>query len=254
MLVVISPSKTLDFSKQFENKSHTIPVFLKETEELVQKLRLFSIKDLMKLLKISEPIAEESFNRFVNWDVCHPAEKSKIAILAFKGEAYENLKATSFTTSDFEFASRHLRILSGLYGLLRPLDYVMPYRLEMGTRFQNSCGKDLYKYWKSKVTYEINKLTKENNLKTIINLASSEYFKVINEKQIEVPIINIVFKQKVDGEFKTMGVHSKRARGMMANFIVKNRISQPEELMQFIADGYTYNEAFSLEKEWVYTR
>ncbi len=254
MLVVISPSKTLDFSKQFDNKSHTIPVFLKESEELVLRLRKFSKQELMKLLRISETIAEENFKRFAKWDVCHPAEKSKIAILAFKGEAYENLKASTFTTSDFEFTSRHLRILSGLYGLLRPLDFVMPYRLEMGTRFENSSGKDLYKYWKSKVTYEINKLSKENNLKTIINLASSEYFKVINETQIELPIINIVFKQEVDGEFKTMGVYSKRARGMMANFIVKNRISQPEELIQFIADGYKYNTLLSTPKDWVYTR
>ena len=254
MLVVISPSKTLDFSKHFENKSHTIPVFLKESEELVKRLRMFSKEDLMKLLKISEPIAEENFKRFVNWDLCHPAEKSRIAILAFKGEAYENLKASTFTTSDFEFVSRHLRILSGLYGLLRPLDYVMPYRLEMGTKFENSSGKDLYKYWRSKVTYEINKLVNENHFKTIINLASSEYFKVINEKQIEVPIINITFKQDVDGEFKTMGVYSKRARGIMANFIVKNRITQPEELIQFIADGYQYSSQLSSEKDWVYTR
>ena len=143
MLVVISPSKTLDFSKQFGNKSHTIPVFLKESEELIVKLRHFSIEELTKLLKISPQLAELNYNRFSHWDICHPSEKSKIAILAFKGEAYENLKANSFTTSDFEFSNRNLRILSGLYGLLRPLDFIMPYRLEMGTKFKNSNVNDL---------------------------------------------------------------------------------------------------------------
>jgi len=253
MLIVISSSKTLDFSKCFGNKSHTIPVFLKESEELISILRQFSIEELTNLLKISKPLAELNYKRFIKWDVAHPEKKSKIAILAFKGDTYKSLNANSFTTSDLEFASQHLRILSGLYGLLRPLDFIMPYRLEMTTNLKNNYCKALYKFWKLKINYELNKIVKENNFKIIINITSGEYFKVI-DKLFNLPVLNITFKQKYYDIYKTKAAFSKKARGMMLNFIIKNRISKIDEIKSFNKDGYVFNPLFSTDSEWVYTR
>lgn len=254
MLIVISPSKTQDFSKSFESKTHTIPVFLKESQELINLLKTYKLAELLTLLKVSKPLAELNYKRIKNWDVLHPEKKSKTAILAFKGEAFENLKAHVFTTSDFEFSSHHIRILSGLYGLLRPLDYIMPHRLEMGTNISNSSGKNLYKFWSEKITFELNRIAKENNFKTLLNLASSEYFKVINSKTLNFDIVNVTFMQKHNNEYKSLGIFSKKARGKMVNFIVKNRITQMSDLEQFNVGGYVFNPILSSKEEMVYTR
>ncbi len=254
MLIVISPSKTQDFSKNIESKTHTIPVFLKESQELIILLKNYKLTELISLLKISKPLAELNYKRIKNWDILHPEKKSKTAILAFKGEAFENIKAHTFTTSDFEFSSHHIRILSGLYGLLRPLDYIMPHRLEMRTNINNSSGKNLYKFWSEKITFELNRIAKENNFKILLNLSSNEYFKVINCKMLNIDIVNVAFMQKYNNEYKSMGIFSKKARGKMANFIIKNRITQMSDLEQFNARGYVFNSELSSKGEMVYTQ
>lgn len=254
MLIVISPSKTQDFSKSFESKTHTIPVFLKESQELITILKTYKLTDLLHLLKVNKSLAELNYKRIKNWDILHPEKKSKTAVLAFKGGAFKNLKAHTFTTSDFEFSSLHIRILSGLYGLLRPLDYIMPHRLEMGTNISNFYGKNLYKFWNEKITFELNRIAKENNFKTLINLASGEYFKAINTKSIDIKVVNITFMQQQNGAYKVLGVFSKKARGKMVNFIVKNRIIELSELKLFNNDGYVFNPKLSSEQEMVYTR
>jgi hypothetical protein len=254
MLVVVSSSKTLDFTKSHNIKSHTIPVFIKESEELVGIIREFSIAELMKLMKVSKPMAEINYNRFKKWKATAKPDASKVALLAFKGDVYENIKSGSLTVSDCEFTNRHFRILSGLYGLLRPLDLILPYRLEMGTRLINNEGNNLYQFWKQKITYELNKTLSENNLGIILNLASNEYFKAIDESRLKKPVLNILFKQKQSGTYKSIGLSSKKARGYLVNFIVKNRITKPIDLKAFCEDGYVFNSHFSNEKEWVYTR
>lgn len=254
MLIVISPSKTQDFSKSFESKTHTIPVFLKESQELITLLKTYNLIDLLTLLKVSKLLAELNHKRIKNWDILHPEKKSKTAILAFKGDAFENLKAHTFTSSDFEFSSRHIRILSGLYGLLRPLDYIMPHRLEMGTNISNCCGKNLYKFWNEKITFELNRIAKENNFKTLLNLASNEYFKVVDSKMLDINVVNVMFMQKQNNEYKTLGIFAKKARGKMVNFIVKNRIVKLSELKLFNNEGYVFNPKLSSELEMVYTR
>jgi len=254
MLIVISSSKTLDFSKSLATKSHTIPVFINESEELVGIIRQFSVVELMKLLRISKSMAETNYNRYKKWNASTKPNTSKIALLTFKGEVFENIKAGSLTASDFEFANRHLKIISGLYGLLRPLDYMLPYRLEMGTKLLNNEGNNLYDFWKNRITYELNKSLSEKNHNVILNLASNEYFKVIDQNKLQKPVLNISFIQKQSGSYKNIGIYSKKARGHMVNFIIKNRITKTNDLKAFCEDGYLFNSHFSNEKEWVFTR
>ncbi len=253
MLILISSSKTLDFSKTQNVKHHTIPVFIKESEELISLLKDYSIDELMKLMKISKPIAETNYSRFKKWNSLS-LEKAKVALLAFKGDVYENIKAGSLTTSDCEFANHHLRILSGLYGLLRPMDLIQPYRLEMSTKITNNTGNDLYKFWKPKIAFELKKVTEEKNLNIILNLASGEYYKAIDEKNLQIPVLSVVFKQKQSSTYKMLSSYSKKARGQMVNFIIKNRIVKPADLKEYSEDDYRFNPMFSSEKEWVYTR
>jgi uncharacterized protein len=250
MLIIVSSSKSLDFSKSLSVKSPTIPVFIKESEELIEIVRQYSVEELMKLMKISKPIAEINYSRY---KYTQPS-LSKIALLAYKGDVFENIKAGTLTASDFEFANCYLKIISGLYGLLRPLDLIMPYRLEMGTKLKNSQGNNLYHFWKQKITYELNKSLNEKNLNIILNLASNEYFKAIDEKQLVKPVLNISFKQKQSGSYKNIGLYSKKARGLMVNFIIKNRITKLSDLKAFCEEDYVFNHRFSDEKEWVYTR
>lgn len=253
MLVLISSSKTMDFTRAQHPKTHTIPVFIKESEELISLLKDYSSEELIRLLKISKPIAEINFNRIRKWNSLS-VEKSKIAFFAFKGDVYENIKAISLTASDCEFANLHLRILSGLYGLLRPLDLIQPYRLGMDTKLKNKIGNDLYKFWKPKITFELNKVIKEKNLKLILNLSSNRYYKAVDEKNLQMPVLSVVFKQKQFNTFKTFGLNSKKANGQIVNFIIKNRIVKPDEIKEFCEDNYRFNPLLSSEKEWVYTR
>jgi len=254
MLILISSSKTQDFTKQSNIKSCTFSVFLNESQKLIELLKKIKRAQLVKILKISDNLYKPIKDKINFWNISHPENKSKAAVLAFKGEAYKNINAAKFTSTDFEFISKHLRILSGLYGLLRPVDYIMPHRLEMKTSIENEFGNNLYKFWSKKITSEINKICKENEIKTIINLASKEYFKVIDKKKLNLKTINIVFLQNKKGILVSSGILSKQARGLMVNYIVKNRITDYKELKQFNLNGYSFQNSFSSEKEFVYAK
>lgn len=253
MLVLISSSKTLDFSGKHQIKTHTIPVFIRESEELVSLLKDYSVEEMRKLMKVSKSLAETNFNRYKKWNTTS-AEKYKVAIMAFKGDVYESIKAKSLTTSDCEFANNNLRILSGLYGLLRPLDNILPYRLEISTKLINEEGNNLYQFWKPKIAFELQKVMQEKNHNVILNLSSKEYFKAVDENILTKPVLTISFKEKQGTSFKTLGIYAKKARGLMVNYIIKNRIIKPEDLKEFCQDNYSFNPQLSSEKEWVYTR
>lgn len=251
MIIVISPAKSLDFDTQFNCKNSTIPQFIKEAEKLVLELKKFSTADLEKLMSISKKLAELNFERFQNFST-NPARQ---ALLAFDGDVYEGIDKKNYDKLDFAFAQSQLRILSGLYGLLRPLDMIHPYRLEMGTDFKNFKkfnfpSKNLYDFWGDKIALEIEKL----GTKFLINLASEEYFSAIEKKKISAQIINIIFKEKKDGALKIIGINAKKARGLMVDFAIKNRITDPEKLKKFSTEKYRFDPKLSNEKNWVFVR
>lgn len=252
MLIVISPAKTLDFQSQTNTESASQPKQLQDAEYLVSKLKHFSPKKLEKLFNVNSEIAQENFNRFQEWHLPFHLGNSRQAVLAFKGEVYRGLRAETFTDPDFEFAQKHLRILSGLYGYLRPLDLIQPYRLEMGTKWAvTPTKKDLYAYWGSKITDMINESATDGPL---INLASNEYFKAIKTKELKREVITCHFKDFKDGEYKSLMTYAKHARGLMARYIIRNQISDPEMLKGFNVQGYSYNEKLSTPNELTFTR
>ncbi len=212
MLTLISPAKTLDFETEFKVKTHTLPIFVKEASVLISALKKASVSDLEKVFGVSKKLAELNFSRFQNFQ----KSDSRQALLAFDGDVYDGIDKRNL---DFDFAQKHLRILSGLYGVLRPLDLIKPYRLEMGTDFKKFDAKikNLYEFWSDKIMPEL-------ETDYIINLASEEYFAAVNTKKIKAKIINIIFKEKKDGKLKIVGINAKKARGLMANFIIKNKI------------------------------
>jgi len=196
-------------------------------------------------MKVSSAIAELNFERFLRWQLPFDTDNSKQAIFAFMGQAYIGLKADTFTKSDLEYSQKHLRILSGLYGILKPLDLIQAYRLEMGTKLQNERGSNLYKFWGDIVTLELNKAIQESGNKMLINLASNEYFKVINKKILDADIVTPVFKDEKNGVYKVITVYAKTARGMMSRFIIKNKINNTKDLLAFNYNGYAYSHEMS---------
>lgn len=254
MITIISPAKTQDFSEQDFIKNFTEPTFLKESERLVKELKKKSTKKISDLMTVSENIAALNYERFQNFNTPFTPDNAKQSLLAFKGDVYTDIDVENYTTGEFDFAQNHLRILSGLYGLLKPLDLIQPYRLEMKIKLKNSRGKDLYQFWGNRITKAINEDLKENTGSVLINLASNEYFKVIDPKKIKGEIITPVFKDYKDGDYKIIAFYAKRARGMMANFIIKNKLKNVEKLKTFGEGGYEYNQRLSTEKEWVFIR
>ncbi|MDG1442278.1 MAG: peroxide stress protein YaaA [Pseudomonadales bacterium] len=254
MLTVISPAKTLDFdSKPLTTKSSSAD-FLNQSEVLVSTMRSQSAKQLSKLMGISPKLAELNVERFTNWQLPDENNNAKQAILAFKGDVYLGLAVEEYNQRDFTFAQKNLRILSGLYGLLRPLDLILPYRLEMGTKIKNPGGKDLYEFWGDKITQAIQCELSSHRNKTLINLASIEYFKSINSSLLPGNIINPIFKDYSNGNYKILSFFAKKARGSMSSFIVKNRITKPSDLKSFDIDGYSFNDSLSTDQDWVFTR
>lgn len=253
MFVVISPAKKLDTSG-VKHQKFTIPSFINQSERLIHQLRKISPKDLKQLMKISDDLAELNNQRYLLWNTKHDLEKCKQAIFAFNGEVYSGLNASSFLENELEYAQQHLRILSGLYGILRPLDLIHPYRLEMGTKLRMEGYTNLYEFWSDMLVDEINKSIKSTKDKVLINLASVEYFKAINKKKLIVPIITPVFKDYNNGSYKTIMMYAKKARGSMASFILKNKIRRSEELTAFDLDGYLFNKDVSNENEFVFYR
>jgi len=252
MLILLSPAKSLDFESKFTCKNHSIPHFAKETEKLAAELKKFSISDLEKLMGISKKLAELNFSRFQKFEKKFDLKNSRQALLAFDGDVYAGIEKENFSEKDFDFAQNHLRILSGFYGLLRPLDLMQPYRLEMGTDFKKFkfLAKNLYEFWGDKISQELENLDE----KTIINLASEEYFSAISPKKISKKIVNIIFKEKKSGVLKIVGINAKKARGLMTNFIIKNKITDPQKLKTFCAENYHFAENLSDELNWTFIR
>ncbi len=248
MLIVLSPAKSLDFSTNFKCTTTTKPIFQNETSQLVDHLKKITVDNLQELMSISKKLGELNYQRFQDFQ----KNPERQAILAFDGDVYDGIDKKNYNEKDFNFAQNHVIILSGLYGLLRPLDSIKPYRLEMGTNFKNFNFfiKNLYDFWSEKITQEIN----QNPAKIIINLASQEYFSAINSSKINKKIIEIIFQEKKNGNLKTIGINSKKARGLMTNFAIKNKISNPQNLQDFCEENYQFDSSLSNSKKWFFIR
>lgn len=254
MLIVVSPAKTLDYESPLPTEEFTRPAHIKSSKLLNTRLRDLSALDLSELQHVSSKIAELNFERNHDWKTPFNLKNSRQALFAFKGDVYTGLDAYSMSEKNLNFAQDHLRILSGLYGLLRPLDLMRPYRLEMGTKLSTTDAKNLYEFWDMQITDAINKQLKAINSDTLINLASNEYFKAVKTKKIKGRVIHPVFKDYKNGEYKMIGFFAKKARGMMSRFIIDNEITSPEEIKNFTTEGYAYNPVMSDEHKWVFTR
>ncbi|WP_018276334.1 peroxide stress protein YaaA [Teredinibacter turnerae] len=254
MLIVISPAKNLDYESPVPTAKSTKAALLDDASELMAGLKTLAPQDVSQLMGISDKLGLLNYDRFQEWQLPLTKKNARQALLAFKGDVYVGLDAYNFSTEDFEFAQQHLRILSGLYGVLKPLDLVAPYRLEMGTRFANDRGKDLYAFWGDKVTAELNKPLKKLASNTLINLASNEYFKSVKPAHLQAQIITPVFKDWKNGTYKIISFFAKKARGRMSAYIIKNQITDPESIKNFDWDGYQYNSAMSDADQWVFTR
>ena len=254
MLVVISPSKTLDFETPAIVKNYSIPELLTYSCQLVEQCRKLDSTRISDLMKVSEKIANLNVKRFAEWDSKFTPTNAKQAILAFKGDVYSGLDVETFHDSDFDLAQSKLRILSGLYGVLRPLDLMKPYRLEMGTKLNNPEGKNLYQFWGDIIVEKLNEVVSTLKEKVLVNLASNEYSKSINFDKFQGRIITPVFKEYKNGEYKVIGLHSKRARGLMTRYIIKNKITGLEQLTEFTVGGYLFSVSDSNEEELIFNR
>ena len=254
MLTVISPAKTLDFDSPPVTDAHTQPAHLTQSRKLVRRLRELSAADLSRLMKISDDLAQLNRDRYKHWKTPFRSENARQALFAFKGDVYIGLDAGSMQPEDLEFAQDHLRILSGLYGLLRPLDLMQPYRLEMGTRLDTDQGSNLYQFWGDRITRSLNQELQQTSSATLINLASGEYFKSVKPALLKADIVTPAFREFRDGEYKFIQFYAKKARGLMARYLVDQRIDKPEGLKDFDYEGYKYNASLSTAKDWVFTR
>ena len=249
MLAVISPSKTQDFSQcniDFFTQTRQID----SSDELIGILKNKSKSQISKLMSLSEKLSELNFDRFQKFKLPFTLDNAKQAILAFKGDVYNGINAPELSSEDLEFAQGKVRMLSGLYGVVRPLDLIQPYRLEMGTKLSNAKGGDLYDYWGSEISSVLN----DDEPDLIINLASNEYFKAIDKKTLNANILDIVFKEKKGDSYKVIGIYAKRARGLMVNYIIRNRLESPEALKDFSDEGYRFDKELSTDSSWVYLR
>jgi hypothetical protein len=249
MLAIISPSKTQDFSschvKTF-SKSRQLP----QTQELVRLLKDKTESQISKLMMLSDKLSKLNFDRFQAFKTPFSLDNAKQALLAFKGDVYNGIDAPSLSLEDLDFAQNNVRMISGLYGVLRPLDLIQPYRLEMGTKLSNKNGSNLYDYWGNKISKVLN----DDEQDLIINLASNEYFKSIDIKILKAQMLDIVFKEKKNNTYKVIGIYAKRARGLMVNYIIRNRITEPKVLKNFSDEGYQYDDMLSSDSSWVFTR
>lgn len=254
MITVLSPAKNLDLKESPVTEIRTQPVFIHEAEILAGILKKKSPAQLAKLMKINPKLAGLNYERYSKWSSHSQPENSQQAFLTFKGDVYRGLDTATLSEEDFQFAQSHLRILSGLYGILRPLDLVQPYRLEMGTAIKNPAGKDLYSFWREKVTRNLTGTIKESGSKVLVNLASKEYFKAIDHDTLNARVITPDFRESHGDSYRPVHIFLKRARGLMARFIIKNRTTDPDQIKLFDTEGYFYSENLSTELRWVFTR
>ena len=254
MLIVISPAKTLDFDSKAVTKVHTEPEFLQESQTLITRLRELSPPEVSRLMGISAKLGDLNFGRYLNWQTPFTPANAKQAVLAFQGDVYTGLQADTFNSKDFKFAQKHLRILSGLYGVLRPLDLMQAYRLEMGTKLGNEVGSNLYEFWGDKITVALNQQLQNNKSAYLVNLASNEYFKAVKPKQLAADVLTPTFKDFKNGQYKIISFFAKKARGAMSAYLIKNKITAVDDIKAFDVDGYSFSKKLSSEKDFVFTR
>ncbi|GJL34251.1 hypothetical protein PUATCC27989T_03650 [Phytobacter ursingii] len=254
MLILISPAKTLDYQSELATTRYTQPELLDHSQQLIKVARKLSAQQIKALMGISDKLADLNATRFHDWQPDFTPKNARQAILAFKGDVYTGLQAETFTEADFDFAQQHLRMLSGLYGVLRPLDLMQPYRLEMGIRLENAKGKDLYQFWGETITNTLNDAIKAQGDDIVVNLASDEYFKSVKTQKLNAQIIKPVFLDEKNGKFKVISFYAKKARGLMSRYIIENRLTKPEQLTTFDSEGYFFDEALSGKGELVFKR
>ena len=242
MITVISPAKNLDYETPSPNKNHTQPELLSHSQELIEVCRTLSAQDLSSLMKISDKLAGLNVARFTEWQTPFNTGNAKQAIFAFNGDVYVGLEAATLGDSALEYAQSHLRILSGLYGILKPLDLMMAYRLEMGTKLANPRGSNLYQFWGTVIAEKLNHVFAEQNTSTLVNLASNEYFKAVDKKALKGEIITPVFKDCKNGQYKVISFYAKKARGLMARYIMEQQVTTMDKLLAFDSAGYYYSE------------
>jgi cytoplasmic iron level regulating protein YaaA (DUF328/UPF0246 family) len=254
MLIVLSPAKSLDYETPVKFGDTTEPDFIPRSAELVSLLRQMPPSGLATLMKISDPLAQLNAERFAGWSKRFNLDNSRPALLAFDGDVYDGLAARSLNAKQRDWAQKHLRILSGLYGLLRPMDLMQPYRLEMGTRLATKRGKDLYAFWGDEITQALNQASAAAKATALVNLASEEYFKSVRPALLEVPVVTPVFEDWKDGRYKIISFFAKRARGLMARYAIEHKLKDPEALKAFDSDGYAFEAKASNERQWVFRR
>jgi len=254
MLMVISPAKSLDYETPPVIDTHTQPDYLKQSKQLITRLKKLAPAQVSELMDISDNLAALNVARYGEWKPPFTPDNAKQAVLAFNGDVYDGLNAVDFKPAEFEYAQAHLRILSGLYGVLKPLDLMQPYRLEMGTRLDTAKAKDLYGFWGGTVTKQLNGLLKKQSAPVLVNLASEEYFKVVQAKQVKARIVTPVFKDYKNGQYKIISFFAKKARGMMVRYAVKNQLSEVEDLKAFDFEGYAFHAKESTADSWVFRR
>lgn len=254
MLITLSPAKTLDYTSPLATKRYSQPELLDYTGQLIAICKKLTPAQISSLMGISDKLGSLNAGRFKDWHPDFTPDNARQALLAFKGDVYTGLAAEDFSEDDFDFAQQHLRMLSGLYGVLRPLDLMQPYRLEMGIKLGNKAGKDLYSFWGDIITDKLNQALSEQGDDILINLASDEYFKSVQPKKLNARLIKPVFLDEKNGKFKVISFYAKKARGLMSRFIIQNRLTQPEQLQNFNLDGYIFAEAESSVDELIFKR
>ena len=254
MIILLSPAKIVNLKPQKLLKQHTLPEFTERSTLLMHELRKLTPDGIANLMKINKDIAYLNYQRYINWHLPFTTENAKQAMLMFNGEVYHGLAATTFGDEDFMFAQDHLRILSGLYGILRPWDLVQPYRLEMGIKLATAEAPDLYKFWGSSLTDKLNDAFQKMKNPVLIHLASHEYAKAVQMKNLKARVIQIEFWEQKDNHYKTIVVYTKKARGMLSRFIIQHKLTDPQDLQGFDEEGYIFNPHYSRENHWVFTR
>lgn len=254
MLIILSPAKSLDYDTPVKSKIVTHPELMDEAAELIKVAKKYKVDQLAQLMDISSALAQLNVDRFQDWTRLPKADKVKQAILAFNGDVYEGLQAQQLNHTQSNYLQNHLRILSGLYGVLRPFDLMQAYRLEMGTRLENPNGKNLYAFWGAKVTETLNKVLSEQKNKVLLNLASEEYFKVVQPTMLNGSVVTPIFQDWKNGKYKIISFYAKRARGLMARYCALNKIQNPEKIKTFDFEGYSFNQEESDSQHWVFRR
>lgn len=254
MLMVISPAKTLDFETPPTTDRFTQPQYLDHAQELITQLRDFTPAQIGELMHLSDKLSGLNAARFGSWNPAFTPDNAKQALLAFKGDVYTGLQAETLSETDLDYAQQHLRMLSGLYGLLRPLDLMQPYRLEMGTKLANTRGKDLYAFWGNRISEWLNEALAEQGDDVLLNLASNEYFSAVKRPALNARVISTEFRDQKNGQYKIISFYAKKARGMMSRFVISERIKHPDALKEFDVNGYRFDSAQSTADKFVFLR